>query len=453
MHVNEELQPRWLKGDILESDWLNARSEGIEQADSLAVDSSAGLELSQGQHGTILSTRESDPFIATLSGSSSPYSWTKYVPTAAGTLTATSLTGTTNAYEINSRASLGGQTVRLYPDGQGGYNFQAKECCGGGGCSAVATITVQCGGGGVSGASVSLTLGATTVSGTTGFTGNVNLTLNASGTWSGTVSKAGFNTQAFTLPFSCASTGAIVAIIPSTVTISGAVSGGACILPASISVSQSATVVGTTTANSSGNYSLSVPNDGTAYTVTASHSRYDSAIATFSLTGCLSTKTQNFTLTVSSGYRADGCTFTYDSNGCGCCPLPAPDTLYINHGGYTITITDNNPTPLTVSISALSGALYCSDPTCTTSTQSVTFWFRYAGGQMEVSWARCALGTTCALSTLPDVFSGADTWGPTDITTNKHITAACIGGTNNPFLRTFDGTVTTPLGSGATVTE
>lgn len=330
----------------------------------------------------------------------------------------------------------------------------AQSDAGSGGGSATWTVTVLCQGLGLNGFTITLTLGATTLTATTNFSGVATFTLSTAGTWSGTASKSGFTTQTFSVAFSGSSGSTTVNVFPTPVTISGNVGGGLCLLPASIVVKQSGVTVATTTANSSGNYSVSVPNDGTAYTVTASHPRYDNGITTFSLTSCASTKTVNFILAVSNGYAADGCDFANDSSGCGCCPLPAADTLYINHGGYVITIVSGaGPTPLTVNIPAVSAPFYCGDPVCNNTSQDVTFWFGYGGGQLTVSWARCPLGSTCAPQTIPDSLSGAPSWNPTDIAVNQRVLAHCVSGTNSPFLRTFDGAVTTPLGSGATVTE
>jgi hypothetical protein len=65
-----------------------------------------------------------DGFMATLSGSSSPYSFQEVYGKTGGTWADRVRTGTGNAYEVNSIANLGGKTAWLEPGFPGDYRFQ-----------------------------------------------------------------------------------------------------------------------------------------------------------------------------------------------------------------------------------------------------------------------------------------------------------------------------------------
>jgi hypothetical protein len=63
-------------------------------------------------------------FYAKLSGATSPYSWTELQGQSIGAWQNRVLTGTTNAYEVNSVASLNNKIVWLEPGFAGDYRFQ-----------------------------------------------------------------------------------------------------------------------------------------------------------------------------------------------------------------------------------------------------------------------------------------------------------------------------------------
>jgi hypothetical protein len=83
------------------------------------------------------------PILATLSGSTSPYSWTEVVPDGT-TFHSTPRTGTADAYEVNGVAGLGGKRATIRP-GRGDWRFQASKV----GepsedCTATVCVTIEC---------------------------------------------------------------------------------------------------------------------------------------------------------------------------------------------------------------------------------------------------------------------------------------------------------------------
>jgi hypothetical protein len=69
------------------------------------------------------------PILSTLSGSSSPYSWTEVVPDGT-TFHSTPRSGTSDAYEVNGVAGLGGKRATIRP-GRGDWRFESGSAFGG----------------------------------------------------------------------------------------------------------------------------------------------------------------------------------------------------------------------------------------------------------------------------------------------------------------------------------
>lgn len=308
--MRPEKQPRWAAGDEFTREQANDRSRAIERINNLAVDSASGLELQRAGSGLILRDQSGDdPFLAQLSGASSPYSWTKYVETAAGTLTATSITGTSNAYEMNGRTGLSGKYARLYPDAFGGFRFTAKNCCTPS-CTGTLTVNVKCGGVNVVSATVTITQGATSYSGSTNASGNVTFTPGISGTWDITVSKSGLTTYTSTFSWSCTTATVNVAMSSPSNVLSGNVKG--CnttgLSGVSITLKQGATTLGTATSDASGNYSITFAWSSGSLTYEATKSRFSNFTSgTFTPSGCNLTTTSNFTMSPATGYRCIVC--------------------------------------------------------------------------------------------------------------------------------------------------
>lgn len=83
-------------------------------------------------------------FWATLSGTTSPYSWVETIDNY-GTWTAGPRTGTTDAYEVNTQPSLNGKRAWLIPSPGGKWAFQYSRVGGAGGgigvgCSGCSSI-------------------------------------------------------------------------------------------------------------------------------------------------------------------------------------------------------------------------------------------------------------------------------------------------------------------------
>lgn len=94
----------------------------IERLSKLSV--SAPLSLATSETGRVLGLTLNEPFWATLSGASSPYSWTEAIPQAGDTWMAGYQSGTTNAYEVNAHAGLSGKRVLLRATEAGDWRFQ-----------------------------------------------------------------------------------------------------------------------------------------------------------------------------------------------------------------------------------------------------------------------------------------------------------------------------------------
>src|SRR4051812_8974795 len=112
------------------ADDYNAVAGAIERS-RLTV--GGGLEMAHGPTGRFLSLPGDPCLYATLSGSSSPYSWTQALPRSGGTTVAGSKAGTSNAYEVNSTASLGSKIVKICPGYPGDWRFYYRTRSGGGG--------------------------------------------------------------------------------------------------------------------------------------------------------------------------------------------------------------------------------------------------------------------------------------------------------------------------------
>lgn len=273
-----------------------------------------------------------DSFYATLSGASSPYSFTEKYGTTGGAWSTRVRTGTTNAYEVNGKASLNGKTVLLRPGYPGEYLFQwvsepAASCTG------TRTINVKCGGVNVSGATVTITLGSTTLTGTTDASGNVTFTPGAAGTWSVSATKSGYSTGTNSFLFTCGTSGNTnVTINGTTNTVNGNVKGCNSVnLPgATVNIKSGATVVATTTTDASGNYSVTWAGTGGSFTVEVNGgSRFNLFTRSTTVPGCNGTKTENFGLGAATGYHCDSC------GG----PYPIADTLTLTPPAPFSTVT------------------------------------------------------------------------------------------------------------------
>lgn len=148
------------------------------------------------QGGRVIGLDRPETFVATLSGSSSPYNWTEALHQAGNTWVAGSRSGTSNAYEVNGVAGLGGQRVWLEGTAAGDWRFQFVRL----GTAAYSwTFNVTgCNSNAVSGAVVTLKQGGITIAScTTSSLGSCSVSVPA-GSYSSTVTASGYATYTHT---------------------------------------------------------------------------------------------------------------------------------------------------------------------------------------------------------------------------------------------------------------
>jgi len=379
-------------GDPLSADSLNEWAAHVSGSPTYP---GGGLHSASGASGSMMRLAlPRRPIMALLSGSSSPYSWTQKVCTAAGTLATGPLSGT-NAYETNSTASLGGNTVRLFPDGMGGWWFTSKCCTAS--CTGTLTVNVKCGGVNVASATVTITQGATSYSGSTNAAGNATFTPGISGTWDITVSKSGLTTYTSTFSWSCTTATVNVAMSSPSNVVSGNVKG--CnttgLSGVSVTLKQGATTLGTATTDASGNFSITFAWSSGSLTLECTRSRFNNFTSTsFTPSGCNLTTTVNPTMTAATGYRCANCSGA----------TPISETLYnTTPSGHTVTMTYQ--TPMSISgdgwegTETINGRIFpdCSSGAATTGDFEM-HWFLYP----VLSAGQCALfGQTYGCSALP----------------------------------------------------
>jgi len=114
-------------GDPITAKGWNEVVDKLRPFTRIEVAQGSYLNYSTGPSGTCLSLAIPKEIPARLIGSSSPYSWTAITETAGGTYAdrvAGLMGGTSNAYEINSKANLGGKPVMLEWTSAGDWRFQ-----------------------------------------------------------------------------------------------------------------------------------------------------------------------------------------------------------------------------------------------------------------------------------------------------------------------------------------
>jgi hypothetical protein len=189
---------------------LNALKAEIRRLGKLTA--TPPLYLSDEPPGRNLSLKGNSGFYAKLSGASSPYSFVEQVGTAGGTWAAAvgGNVGTANAYEVNGVAGLANDIVWLESGYPGDYRFQwvsfATPCSGNfqfglTGCGAA-----------VPGATITLTLGGTTVAtGTTDISGNLSLHYSSAGTYNYTITKTNCRTITGSITATCSNQNILIA--------------------------------------------------------------------------------------------------------------------------------------------------------------------------------------------------------------------------------------------------
>ena len=390
-------------------------------------------------------------FYATLSGSSSPYSFTEKYGTANGGWATRVRTGTTNAYEVNGVAGLDTKVAFLRPGAPGDYRFQWVTD-GGGGCAGSVTLTFVCGGAGLSGVSVTITQGGTSYSGTTNGSGQVTFSPGLSGVWTFTATKTGYVTVNGSFTFACGALSATYGMASTSTSVSGnVIACGVNVVGATVTVSDASGVVATTTTDGSGNYTTGlIGHSGTTLTIAASGYRLATGTATRTVT-CGSSATANFNLSAATGDR------------CLCSgKIGSASTLNFTSSGYSATLTYG--TGPASGLGAYSGTFTASCRSitgggCTKGTATVTFTVEFvpacslvvyfnrvstSGGTTVCTTpaVRVAPSSDAYCATLP-AFPGGPECRLDTLGTNGDVPTlvSAVGGpiSATPFVATFSG--------------
>lgn len=273
-------------------------------------------------------------FYATLSGASSPYSFTEKYGATGGAWTTRVRTGTANAYEVNGKASLSGKTVYLRPGYPGEYLFQwVSEATAP--CTGTVTVNVKCNSTNISGATVTISQGGTTyATGTTNGSGNFSTTaLPSAGTYDVAVSKTGFASYTGTFSYSCSSITVNVTIASTSNVITGTISGcGSVLSGVLVTADQGGPSLGTATTDGSGNFSLTLSSwSGGSVNLTGAKLRYANLTGITTPSACAITSSSGSrTMTPSSAYTCHP----------GCFPgLPVDKNTTCTFDGQTVTMT------------------------------------------------------------------------------------------------------------------
>ena len=381
-------------------------------------------------------------FWATLSGASSPYSFTEKYGATGGVWTTRVRTGTTNAYEVNGKAGLSGKTVFLRPGYPGEYLFQSSSVASS--CTGTVTVNVKCGGTNVASATVTISQGGTTyATGTTNGSGNFSTTaLPASGTYDISVSKTGFVTYTGTFSYSCSSITVNVVLPSSANVISGVVGGcGGNLAGALVVATQGVTTLGTATTNGSGAYSITLSGwSSGAVTLTASKTRYSNGSTVSTPLACGSTTTANIVLTPATDYYCDPCGGT----------VPIYKTLYLTQpwDGAIVALTAGGGGWGGTGTWTGTGYTDCGSATTSSITITVSWTFSNACS-VTLQWKGCAAPNT-SRNPISDAYAAAN---PGSVT-NSTIFDISPTHTNSPF--SVSSTLTGYMGGGsgtATITE
>lgn len=459
----DEPQEPWKPGDEPTAERMTRWAESLELQ---RIETVGDLNVTHGGQRPILSRQKREPIVAKLSGASSPYSWTSQVNSIAGIFASGPRSGTSNAYEVNGRSGLADKVVRLYPDGRGKYNFQAKSCCSSSPpCTGTVTVNVKCGGSNLSGVTVSLTLAATTVTATTNASGNATFALTTAGTWSGTATRAGYTTQSFSVVFVCANQTVNVVMAFASYTITGIVGGPCGNSPSQlVTFIQNGSTIGTATTNAIGAFSATLSNDGSAITITVVRSRYNSYSFTFTPAACTGSFFKSIVLTMASGYHCDSACVYID---------PIPDTIYctVCDGTYALNYDSGSGTWIGAGTATMNVQPDCAETNpsnCAPRVQTITLPIKivYGASKLAVySYAYCegavggspdVCGNWCS-GTVDEGWAMANP-GCVQLDNELAADAFCTFVTHNPLYGSFPGIlVYDVLGNlvftGATITE
>ena len=382
-------------------------------------------------------------FYATLSGASSPYSFTEKYGTTGGAWATRVRTGTTNAYEVNGLAGLSGKTVFLRPGYPGEYLFQSSSVAAS--CTGTVTVNVKCNSTNVASATVTISQGGTTyATGSTNGSGNFSTTaLPASGTYDISVTKSGFATYTSTFVYSCANITVNVVLSSSSNVVAGRVAGcGGNLVGASVTVTQGVSTLGTGTTDGSGNYSITLSGwSSGAVTVTASKTRYASGSTSTTPSSCGATTTPStIVLTPATDYYCDPCGGT----------VPIYKTLYLTQpwDGAIVALTAGGGGWSGTGTWTGTGYADCGSATTSAITITVNWSFNNTC-TVTLQWNGCAAPNT-SRNPISDTYAAAN---PGSVASSFSFGSSPTH-TNSPFSASSSLTGYMGGGSGtATITE
>ncbi len=180
-------------------------------------------------------------------------------------------------------------------------------------CAGTLTVNVKCGGVNRSGATVTITLGATTLVATTNVSGNATFTPGAAGVWGVTVALSGFATYTGTFTFACSNLALNLSINGASNTMSGQARSqcGGAIPGATVEIRSGGTLYATTTTNSSGNWTSTFAGPGASYDVTFIKTGFSNLVASTIPLSCNGSVTVGFPFVTmlidTANYTCFGC--------------------------------------------------------------------------------------------------------------------------------------------------
>lgn len=351
------------------------------------------------------------------------------------------------------RAMAGVLMLRNYTDNWDGP--------GGTTCSGNVTITATCQNVGVttavSGATITATNGTTTFIGTTNGSGAYTFAPGFTGPWTFTSVKSGFVTYSGSFTFACANLSVGAPMVTTSQTVTGTIycssQFGSNIPGVSVSIynSSGGALLGSTTTDGSGAFSLSI-SGYTSHTVWLTYSIANyTAFAGSILLSCTGTRALgNLAMVPVSG------------KSCQCSGGLVADatTMYFSSTGYSATLTYNGTDAayvgtLAVNCRAITGLA------CSKGTATVTLTIKYSPSScaLGVTFNRQGLSTPACTGTGGMDVPASDAWCATLTGLNQCTNLYGNGGslsvstTGYPFVATFTGVLFRDADSAAFLTD
>jgi hypothetical protein len=359
------------EGDLILADDYNAIARAIERFANLRVAPGSYLGLHDGPSGKALTFDPPRDVLAKLSGASSPYSWSEVQADASGAWSVRGVgrSGTSDAYEINSKSGLADRVVRLTRTSAGDWRFQwvgyGSVACAGT-TRICTTVNTGCSGaqGPAYGATVTVTKGGTTYGPcTTDSAGTCCISVPENGTYTVTASIPGVSDISTTVSVTCDIDNNVTLTFPASTIGTLHVTGVRC-----DATSAGVPAAGTVSVSGPGSASGSFDGSGFAdfrlgagtYTVSVSYSSGYTESRSVTITACGTASaafsaqggstfsiffgvpgcTYTFTLKDPLGATVATCSITADAFGNGTCTMSYADHKQSNTSdGSTIVVT------------------------------------------------------------------------------------------------------------------